>query len=496
MILKIHRVLPLLPVLLVFAGCHKKSPGTSPSKGAVCQDLSPAQCFTRGLKLEKEGDPLFWDYLRSACDKGDSSACQVVIGRIDEKVKSGIKDDGQIEILRTMATGYCQRGHAWACSIKYRIFSNNMDKKREEVKLAMAYHQKRCREGGVIECKELLDLLPMVRVVFRQTYTVTQLEINTLACERGYGEGCYNIGWENWRKRRFDRAFEVYSKACTFGNALGCTAYVSNVRNAVVNGFGDYQSKNVALKTLCDGDNLEACHLLGKGHLKGWWHRSDAVQGAAYLTKACLASHFASCDALAQCFLGGRGVKRDPRKAFLMLTKSCADGQNRSCVALAEGERQGLFGDKSVQKAVDILRATCKSNRQYTRPSYGRYRRRYYNDYYYFNSPACGMLGNYVVKNLTNAYSAYNGERFMTNACSKGHQRYCFLVAKYFHRIKRSSYYYLYRFKSACDAGIVESCQTLYGIYSRGDGLPKSESLAREFKGKACRLDPSLKLCK
>jgi len=490
-------VLGLVVALGVLAGCRAqraKSTTTAPQR---CRDLAPQACFQKGLELERQGDPDFWEHFRLACDRGAKNACMVVIGRIDEKVRGGIKDDRQLELLRGLADGYCRKGYQWACNLRYRIFSTNSEKRREEVKLAMEYHRKRCSTGGILECKELVDLLGIIRTVFRHTYTTTQFEINELACSRGYGDGCYNIGWENWRKRRFDRAFEYYLKACSLGSAQGCSGYLGNITSAVVQGLGDYRGRSRGLEKLCGADNQEACGLLARGHLFGWWHGASAARGAGYLRKACLAGDAGSCDELAALYLQGKGVKKDIAKARLILAKSCYDGQNASCVELAEGERNGAFGTKNARRAADLLTAVCKSS--YRRPHYSghRYRRRYYyNDYYYYNSPSCGMLGHYIVTNLSNAFSTYNGERFMTNACSKGHQRYCYLAGMYFHRIKRSSYYYLYRFKNACTAGYTEACVKLYDIYSRGDGLAKSEYTARGYRSMACRLDPSLKICK
>ena len=493
------KTIPLYSLAVVgfFAllGCTRPTPGAKTTVKAMCAGLSARACYDRGVALEESGDPTFFAHYQKACDKGERDACIVIIGRIEEKIKKRIYDDTKINQLQSMARALCGRGYTWACSIQHRIFSNDPKKRKAEHEAAFVYHRDRCSKGGVIECKEFMDLFTSRRYSGATTLQARKVEAYEVSCHRGLGTACYLLGYENWKKRRFDKGFALYERACSQGNALGCSSYVSAALNAVVEGLGNYRRNERGLSKLCEMGSPGACHLLARGHLKGWWEHSSSQKGAKLVTKECLDGDFDACNTLGLLYIKGEGIPKDLSKGRLLLTKNCADGQLKSCVTLAEALRTGLFGAKDTGSAANLLTDSCKST--YSRSNYsGRYRRRYYSSYYYYKSHACGMLGHYIVNKRSTAYSTYYGERFMSNACNMGYQRYCYLLAVYSHSLKRSSYYYLSKFKNACNKGFEEACVTLSDLYRKGDGLSASPSKAAMYRSKACRLNPRLKMCK
>ena len=121
--------------------------------------------------------------------------------------------------------------------------------------------QKECDGGNVVSCYELGVLYDNAREGAAQDYQKAA-ELYSKACELGSGSGCSNLGfaYANGRgvKQDYAKASEFYAKACDMGNGGGCY----NLGNLYAQGRGVKEDKNAAekyLKKACDMEPELAC---------------------------------------------------------------------------------------------------------------------------------------------------------------------------------------------------------------------------------------------
>ncbi len=123
-------------------------------------------------------------------------------------------------------------------------------------------------------------------------------------------------------KKDYNKANELYKKACDLGNGAGCFNLGVNYSNG--NGVSkDLNKANEYYKKACDLGERNGCYHLGYNYKKGKGVSKDMNNGIEYLRKACLLNMIYACTLLENIYIKGDGVSKNIKKANEYYKKAC-----------------------------------------------------------------------------------------------------------------------------------------------------------------------------
>lgn len=111
----------------------------------------------------------------------------------------------------------------------------------------------------------------------------------------GFSKDLIELGIEAYEKGDYQKAGQLFQKACDSGNADGCY----NLGLLYVNGRGvkqDYQKAVKLFKKDCDSGNAEGCYNLGVSYNNGKGVKQDFYTAKQYYGKACDLGLQLGCD--------------------------------------------------------------------------------------------------------------------------------------------------------------------------------------------------------
>jgi beta-lactamase hcpA (cysteine-rich 28 kDaprotein) len=111
----------------------------------------------------------------------------------------------------------------------------------------------------------------------------------------GFSKDLIELGIEAYEKGDYQKAGQLYQKACDGGNADGCY----NLGLLYVSGRGvkqDYQKAVKLFKKDCDSGNAEGCYNLGVSYNNGKGVKQDFYTAKQYYGKACDLGLQLGCD--------------------------------------------------------------------------------------------------------------------------------------------------------------------------------------------------------
>jgi len=111
----------------------------------------------------------------------------------------------------------------------------------------------------------------------------------------GFSKDLIELGIEAYEKGDYQKAAQLYQKACDGGNSDGCY----NLGLLYVSGRGvkqDYQKAVKLFKKDCDSGNAEGCYNLGVAYNNGKGVKQDFYTAKQYYGKACDLGLQLGCD--------------------------------------------------------------------------------------------------------------------------------------------------------------------------------------------------------
>ena len=119
----------------------------------------------------------------------------------------------------------------------------------------------------------------------------------------------YEQGEAFYDNKEYDKAAELYKKACDGGDMRGCF----NLGTMYANGNGvqkDFSKAAQLFKKACDGGSMYGCYNLGVMYAKGSGVEKDFSKAAELLKKACDGGETNGCRGLDIIYANGNGVEK------------------------------------------------------------------------------------------------------------------------------------------------------------------------------------------
>ena len=111
----------------------------------------------------------------------------------------------------------------------------------------------------------------------------------------GFSKDLTELGNEAYDKGDYQKAAQLYQKACDGGNAMGC----SNLGGLYADGQGvrqNYQKATELWQKACDNRNAEGCFNLGVSYETGQGVKQNFSTAKQYYGKACDLGLQLGCD--------------------------------------------------------------------------------------------------------------------------------------------------------------------------------------------------------
>jgi len=245
------------------------------------------------------------------------------------------------------------------------------------------------------------------------------------ACEALHGDG---------------KAVSLYTKACTVGDANGCT-------------------------------KAGAYHVCGVGVVQ------NGKLGTSFLERGCELGDVEACSAFALIAIEGRVIPRDTARAYAVLDKSCSKGQPRACGTLG-GMLLASAPAKEHARAVTLLEKGCDQN----------------------DLESCTNLGVVFQNGIAGRAKDYARSFALTKkACEGGHKGGCGNLGTFYvigQGTEKDEALGVKLLNVACDDGDMGSCVTLAKCLQAGvagtTDPARAESVLKlacsRGNGQACRL--------
>jgi uncharacterized protein len=229
-----------------------------------------------------------------------------------------------------------------------------------------------CRERARPD-EDLLRKARSASNAVRETVTAANLPDVSARCERGDAEACMQIGVVNAEGSLAPlipqddvRAFEMGTRACSLGSALGCA-------------------------------NLGTLYKLGRGTAK------DVPKARALFEKACDASSLLGCVLLGNLYRTGEGVPLDVARARKLYEDACSAGSPVGCNNLGSLLEKGDSSAEALQASAAAYRRGCEGG----------------------EAVSCYNLGAIYVKGVGVPEDRPRGLALLDLGCEMGHRRAC-----------------------------------------------------------------------
>jgi hypothetical protein len=148
-------------------------------------------------------------------------------------------------------------------------------------------------------------------------------------CFNGDIKSCNRAARQYVKKKRYDKAFNIYKKACSMGRDYSC--YKVAMAYKTGRGVGkDTEKAEKLFDALCKKKDGYSC--MQAGFLEK--RKKNIKKAVLYFQKACSFKKSA-CNALGIAYLNGEGVKADRNKAAKLFADACKKRNKYACANLA-----------------------------------------------------------------------------------------------------------------------------------------------------------------
>jgi TPR repeat protein len=183
-------------------------------------------------------------------------------------------------------------------------------------------------------------------------------------CASGDAGSCAAAGYlylvgQGGLERSPERAFELASKACQLGSALGCYNRALQL-DAGTGVAKDRSQALVEFDAACSRGIGEACFASGFRYFAGDGVAVDKKTAAEYFARGCNAADPRSCLNLAVQYDGGDGVSPDPARALELHRRACDGGVVTACGNMGLRYEFGMSVAKDPKLARALFERTCK----------------------------------------------------------------------------------------------------------------------------------------
>lgn len=184
------------------------------------------------------------------------------------------------------------------------------------------------------------------------------------------GSEYYENAKTSYNNKEYNKAVELFEKACNNGNFQGCLQ-LANIYNK-----GEVMEKNTekaeffyneTLKysnSQCENNNKEACSVLAKLYEKGLGVQQDLEVSDKYQIKACSLGAYGNCYYIAR-------IKADNMDEFLRyMDKACSLDFADACLSIGNTYLLGFNENmakinKDINKGLSYIAKACQLNNQY-----------------------------------------------------------------------------------------------------------------------------------
>ena len=411
------------------------------------------------------------------CKAGDSSACLTLA--------ENAFDAGQKEIAVMTAIAVCDRGEGEGCLRA----AHYMDKLRLSARAGRTSAQLRARAVKQFEdgcaadkgdaCFRLGKALHQGKLMpLDATRGLALLE---KACTLRDGNGCLFLG-SIYKDDK--RGLPYLDKACEAGSATGCTSL----------GERDKARAAELFAKACTGNDALGCARSG-GIAKTAGRLADAV---AAFERACELEHRQSCADAGALRASGKGVV-DLAKARALYADACDEGLPAGCAAFAELMATDRGGARNWGKAVELARKACTLGEKAKCPQADKLQRTPPNGACTTIEACRALCGEKITKSCSklallieqpgDEESCSDADSVRRDNCENGDGASCTLAG---HREAGAAYAAKW-YDLACKAGDAEGCAlldyTLLDSTSRQIASDSAASLAKRCaanRGNAC----------
>ena len=249
-------------------------------------------------------------------------------------------------------------------------------------------------------------------------------------CNKGNSNSCLDLS----KKENNLEKFELYEKACTLNNPLGCE-YIGNAHRN-----GDFELETNSTKALkfyekaCKLNASKSCAITAYMYQSSEGTNKNNHKALKYYKKSCRLNSAIGCNNLADIYYNGKIIKKNYKKAFGLYKKACSLKNALGCFKTAYAYKKGTGIPRNQSKASSYYIKSCEL------------------DY----AGGCNNLG---------VMFEY-GEGNLAKNSSK--------AIKYYHK--------------ACELNNHYGCRNLALMYEGGTGITKDLVIAKELFKKACGL--------
>lgn len=325
--------------------------------GSACETGDGRSCYRLGLHEAERGQVRVADRLwRRGCELGSADACTALsVSFID-----GETDGGDQRLAVDLARYGCQEGSAAGCTLAGQIYALGWNTESNRA-TAEAYFRYACDLGDVDGCEVLAtwlsdsadatepadatDSTDAARTAAREAESAKLWargrDLRARSCEQGNLEDCVVLGAYYVRglgvEKNFERAIELYGKACDAGLHTACTQRA---------------------QILITGTSAASSSSEDPEHL--------AAYGEAFtlLSSSCAAQDQLACAWLGLAYHRGRGVEADGKKAAEHYARGCEQGYSFGCIGMGKLHEQGFGVRKNRRTANKFYAQACELGAQ------------------------------------------------------------------------------------------------------------------------------------
>ncbi len=192
-------------------------------------------------------------------------------------------------------------------------------------------------------------------------------ELYSKACNGNEIGGCLGLGvlYENGFgvKKNNNLAIQFYDQACKENVDLACQKQKALQNYRTGKNFYDNQQYKKAfdhLNLACDNDYMDACRMLGVLYSNGNGVSKNLAKANELFSKSCDNNEMKACRNLGLLYANGDGVEKNYAKAAELFQKACDGNEMKGCYNLAVAFQNGDGVTQNEQKAIALYDKACK----------------------------------------------------------------------------------------------------------------------------------------
>lgn len=209
--------------------------------------------------------------------------------------------------------------------------------------------------SNLCSCRDAKSLSAAASDAMREGNEVRAEELWELACEKGLGNACHNLGVLRERQKRLEAAQTAYARGCGLEVPTSCAAFgfLSIAR-------GDADGALRSCEHSCTTGDAESCVCLGLAH-----QPVESADGGS--NRLALESYERACElgsGRGCTFAGEIATFLEPDKAAALFRLGCERDHGAGCVEQAKRIIKGIDFAPSPERGVELLRRACQLGEQ------------------------------------------------------------------------------------------------------------------------------------